>query len=156
MYSRQTSGEAGFRVISGLLGFSETKSKSLCEQAGLCGGVTVCPSVSPTDVPDVGVQAHVFGGFLELEAGVGSRQLPATVWMPRQPGDSTLHLIRISADIGDKVLRYTGIQPPLSVVDHISQEPHEYWQLVKVVCSLVNHNQQSRRCRPDRISALNL
>ena len=50
----------------------------------------------PTNVPDVGVQAHVFGSFLELEAGVGGRQLSAAVRMPWQTGNGTFHLIRIS------------------------------------------------------------
>ncbi len=35
-----------------------------------------------TDVPDVGVQAHVFESFLELEAGVGGCQFPAAIGMP--------------------------------------------------------------------------
>lgn len=55
-----------------------------------------CDSVWPTDVPDVGVQAHVFGGSLELQAAVGRCQLPATIRVPRQAGDGPLHLIGIS------------------------------------------------------------
>lgn len=60
--------------------------------------VFIPAAVLPTDVPDVGVQAHVSGGFLELQTGVGSCQLPAAIRVPRQSGDSPLHLVRVSAD----------------------------------------------------------
>lgn len=85
--------------MSGLFGFSETERNppvNRLDSVVVLNPAAVCPSVSPTDVPDVGVQAHVFGGFLELEAGVGGRQLPAAVRMPRQIGDGPLQLVRIS------------------------------------------------------------
>lgn len=52
---------------------------------------------SLTDVPYVGVEAHVFGSFLELQAGISPGELPVAVRMPGQAGDRALHLVRIPA-----------------------------------------------------------
>lgn len=74
----------------------------MCEQVGRVGGVEFsCLSVSPTDVPDVGVQAHVSVAFLELEAGVGHCQLLVAIRMPGQAGDGPLHLVRIPEYTGE-------------------------------------------------------
>ena len=95
LYSRQTSAEAGLRVISGLFGFSGREQKFLFQELDSEEVLSPAP-VPPTNIPNVGVQAHVSGGFLELEAGVGGRQLPVVIRMPRQAADGSLHLVRIS------------------------------------------------------------